>query len=89
MSADPPAAAAVEPPRSTRLNSLERVSYPHMHLGSSQLNANAVVGSHDHIPTGRIPFDSVLSYLIKHQGVVAQRSDYAKTLASNNQQFTR
>jgi hypothetical protein len=65
------------------------VPYPHMHLGSSQLRANAVVGSADHIPTGRVSFESVLGYMIQHQGVVPRRGDYLAVLAENNDNFTK
>jgi hypothetical protein len=59
----------------------------HVHLGSSQLMPNAVVDSHDHMPTGRISLESVLAYLITDLGVVALRKDYLQVLAKNNSNF--
>jgi hypothetical protein len=64
-------------------------TYPHIHLGSSQLLPTAVVGHGDHIPTGRLSFELVLTYLISEQGVVPRRGDWEKVLAENNAAFTQ
>lgn len=60
---------------------------PHVHLGSSQLRPNSVVQSSNHVPSGRISFEAVLTYLITDLRVVALRTDYLQVLAKNNRDF--
>jgi hypothetical protein len=65
------------------------VKEPHIHVGSSQLGVNAVMGSNDHIPSGRVSFENVLHYLITHHGVVPHQTGWSKILADNNNRFAQ
>lgn len=53
---------------------------PHLHLGATQLQSDAVISHKNHHPTGRIAFEQVLLHLIGEYGVEAQRTDATTTL---------
>lgn len=52
---------------------------PHMHLGSAQLQPNAILSSKQHLLTGRITFESVIRDLIG-MGVEPRYDDWADLL---------
>jgi hypothetical protein len=66
-----------------------KVKYPHIHVGSAQLQPTAVVASADHMPTGRISFERVVHHLISQLGVVAQRTDHETIISENDARFAR
>lgn len=63
--------------------------YPHLHVGSTQLTANAVISGGDHIPTGRVALESVIRLLITEFAVAGRRDDWSKVLEDAEQRFIR
>lgn len=60
---------------------------PHLHVGATQLDSDAIISRARHHPTGRIAFEQVLLQLIDEFHVVQQREDWETKLNETLQRF--
>ncbi len=58
---------------------VSHATYPHLHLGSQQLRPDAVLSRADHVPTGRITFESIIRSLIE-RGIEPLATDWRERL---------
>lgn len=64
-------------------------TFPHLHVGSSQLTTDAVMSGSAHIPTGRVALEAVIRLLITEFKVPAKRDDWEAVLADGEDRFVR
>lgn len=60
---------------------------PHLHIGGTQLQTNAVISKARHNPTGRIAFEQVLLQLLGEFEVVHRREDWHTQLNATLERF--
>lgn len=63
------------------------VTSPHVHLGSTVLRQDGVLGHRAHVPTGRVPLQQVIRLAIAELGARPLREDWSDVLDRTENEF--
>lgn len=64
-----------------------KILFPHMHIGFALKDESLRINNKAHIPTGRVPVEDVVSFLISELGIAPLSPEWEKTIREKRHAF--